>query len=182
MHQCNRLHRRNGETGVSSISNKRRLASGISVIAIAAALGVATPAYAQAELATLQGHVTGAAPGTQVVAVDAHTGQRSVGTVDAKGNYEIFGLRPSDYTVSVAGQPPQTATLQVGQSVTVDFGQARTANGAIIVTGRRVASPTQAQTVATNVTPAQIDNQPQKSRNFVTFAVLAACLSLSNPR
>ena len=86
----------NGETGVSSISNKRRLASGISVIAIAATLGVATPAYAQAELATLQGHVAGAAPGTQVVAVDAHTGQRFVGTVDAKGNYEIFGLRPSD--------------------------------------------------------------------------------------
>ena len=60
------------------------------------------------------------APGTQVVAVDTHTGQRSVGTVDAKGNYEIFGLRPSDYTVTVAGKT-QTATLQVGQTVSVDF-------------------------------------------------------------
>src|SRR5437764_588068 len=134
----------NGETGVSSISNKRRLASGISVIAIAAALGVATPAQAQSEFATLQGHVAGAAPGTQVVAVDTHTGQRSVGSVDAKGNYEIFALRPSDYTVTVPGQPPQTATLLVGQRVTVDFGQVRTAAG-IVVTGRRRAQPTQAQ-------------------------------------
>jgi hypothetical protein len=166
---------------VSSISNKRRLASGISAIAIAGALGMATPAYAQAELATLQGHVAGAAPGTQVVAVDAHTGQRSVGTVDAKGNYEIFGLRPSDYTVTVAGQPPQTATLLVGQSVTVDFGQARTANGAIVVTGRRVAAPVQAQTVATNITPAQIENLPQNSRNFLSFAILAPGVTLSNP-
>jgi TonB-dependent receptor-like protein len=166
---------------VSSISNRRRLASGISVIAIAGALGVATPAYAQAELATLQGHVAGATPGTQVVAVDSHTGQRSVGTVDAKGNYEIFGLRPSDYTVTVAGQPPQTATLLVGQSVTVDFGQARTANGAIVVTGRRVAAPVQAQTVATNITPAQIENLPQNSRNFLSFAILAPGVTLSNP-
>ncbi len=78
---------------MSNIHNKRQLASGISVIAIAAALTVASPAHAQAEFGTIQGHVDGAAPGTQVVAVDAHTGQRSVGTIDAKGNYAILGLR-----------------------------------------------------------------------------------------
>src|SRR5207245_6973911 len=125
-----------GERGeVNTISNKRRLANGISVIAIAASLSVATPALAQAELSSLQGHVDGAAPGTQVVAVDTHTGQRSVGTVDAKGNYAILGLRPSDYTVTVAGKPAQPTTLLVGQTVTVDFVAATAATGAIVVTG-----------------------------------------------
>src|SRR5205085_860679 len=89
-----------------------------------------------------------------------HTGQRSVGTVDTKGNYEIFGLRPSDYTVTVAGKT-QTATLQVGQTVSVDFAAAATPGGAIVVTGSSNAQPVQAQTVATNITPAQIENIPQ---------------------
>src|SRR4051794_11683485 len=117
---------------MSTFANQRRLASGISIIAIAGALSVATPAYAQQEFATLQGHVDGAPAGTQVVAVDTHTGQRSTGTVDARGNYEVFGLRPSTYAVSVPGKPPQTATLQVGQTVTLDFAEARTAAGSIV--------------------------------------------------
>ena len=77
---------------------KRRLASGISTVAIAVALCVAQPAYAQAEYGTIQGHIDGAKAGAQVVAVDTHTGQRSVGTTDAGGNYVILGLRPSTYT------------------------------------------------------------------------------------
>lgn len=63
---------------MSNTSKRRQLASGISVIAIAAALGVATPAQAQVEFGTIQGHVAGAPAGTQVVAVDTHTGQRQV--------------------------------------------------------------------------------------------------------
>jgi outer membrane receptor for ferrienterochelin and colicin len=161
-------------------SNKRRLASGISAIAIAAAFSIASPAQAQSEFGTIRGHVDGAAAGTQVVAVDTHTGQRSVGRIDAKGNYEIFGLRPSTYTVTVAGKSPQTTSLQVGQTVAIDFVAAR-ANGAIVVTGRRTAQPVQAQTVATNITPAQIENLPQNSRNFLSFAVLAPGVTLSNP-
>ena len=157
------------------ISNERRLASGISIIAIAAALSIATPAQAQSELATLQGHVEGAAAGTQVVATDTHTGRRSVGTVDANGNYVILGVRPSDYTLTVAGRPAQTTSVQVGQTVTVDFIETRAAAapGGIVVTGRRTRAPVLAQTVATNITPAQIENLPQNQRNFLSFADLA---------
>lgn len=157
--------------------NKRQLASGISVVAIVAALSMASPAHAQG-VATLQGHVDGAKPGTQVVAVDAHTGQRSVGTVDARGNYAILGLRPSDYSVTVAGKT-QNATLLVGQTVSLDFVENRA--GQIVVTGRRTAQPVQAQTVATNITPAQIENLPQNSRNFLSFATLAPGITLANP-
>ena len=168
---------------MSTISNKRQLASGISIIAIAAALTIASPAQAQEQTANLQGHVEGAAPGTQVVAVDTHTGQRSVGTVDAKGDYAIYGLRPSTYAVSVQGQPTQTAALNVGQSVSVDFIKAApaAAAGAITVTGRRTAQPVQAQTVATNITTAQIENLPQNTRNFLSFAALAPGVQLVSP-
>jgi outer membrane receptor protein involved in Fe transport len=164
---------------VSNFTNKSRLASGISAIAIAAALGVATPAIAQEQTGSLQGHVAGATAGTQVVVVDTHTGRRTVGTVDAEGNYAIFGLRPSDYTITIQGKPVQTATLQVGQAVTVDFAEAAGPGGAIVVTGRRSAQPTHAQTIATNITPAQIENLPQNQRNFLSFAQLAPGLQVT---
>ena len=166
---------------MSTTSNKRQLASGISVIAVAAALGIATPAHAQVEFGTIQGHVDGAAVGTQVVAVDAQTGQRGTATINAQGNYEIYNLRPSTYTVTVAGKSPQTTTVLVGQTSNVDFIQTRTAAGAIIVTGRRSTQPVQAQTVAQNITPAQIENLPQNARNFLSFATLAPGVQLTNP-
>ncbi|MFL6765709.1 MAG: hypothetical protein ACJ8FO_10995, partial [Sphingomicrobium sp.] len=158
-------------------SNKRQLASGISVIAIAAALGISTPAYAQEQTSSLQGHIDGAAAGTPVVAVDTNTGQRVTGTVDAQGNYELNGLRPSTYNVTAAGKT-QTTTLLVGQTVTLDFATARAA-GSIVVTGRRSAQPAHAQTVATNITPAQIENLPQNQRNFLSFAALAPGLQVT---
>jgi hypothetical protein len=85
--------------------------------------------------------------------------------------------------VTAPGKQPQTATLQVGQSVTVDFVSAAPAapGGAIVVRGRRTAQPTQAQTVATNITPAQIENLPQNQRNFLSFAQLAPGVALISP-
>src|SRR5689334_18031106 len=160
------------------MNNKRRLASGISTFAVTVALCVAQPAYAQSELGNIEGHVDGAAAGSRVTAVDTATGQTSVGTVNANGDYVILGLRPSTYTVSAEGQAPQSATLSVGQSVTVDFVAAAppaagAPSGAIVVRGRRSARPVQAQTVATNITPVQIENLPQNKRNFLEFANLA---------
>ena len=168
---------------MSKFNSKRAFASGISVIAVTMALCVAQPAYAQSEYGNIEGHVDGATAGSQVVAVDNNTGQRSVGTVDANGNYSILGLRPSNYTVTAEGQEPQTTSLQVGQSVTVDFvsASATSEGGAVIVTGRRSAQPTQAQTVSTNITPAQIENLPQSQRNFLSFAQLAPGVSLVSP-
>jgi len=171
---------------VTTMNNKRRLASGISTFAVTVALCVAQPAYAQAEYGNIEGHVDGAKAGSQVTAVDNTTGQRSVGTVNANGDYSILGLRPSTYTVTAEGQAPQTTSLQVGQSVTVDFVSAAppapgTPAGAIVVRGRRTAQPTQAQTVATNITPAQIENLPQSQRNFLSFAQLAPGVALISP-
>jgi outer membrane receptor protein involved in Fe transport len=159
------------------MNNKRRLASGISTFAVTVALCVAQPAHAQSEYGTLQGHVDGAKAGDQVVAVDAATGQSQTAIVDANGNYAILGVRPSNYHVTAGGQTQDTQVL-VGQTVTVDFvaaapPEAGAPSGAIVVRGRRTAQPVQAQTVATNVSPAQIENLPQNQRNFLSFANLA---------
>jgi hypothetical protein len=116
--------------------------------------------------------VGGGKAGEQVVAVDTNTGQRLVGTLDANGNYAILGVRPSTYRVTAGGQTQETPVL-VGQTVTLDFAAAAPSGGAIVVTGRRSAQPVQAQTVATNITPAQIENLPQNQRNFLSFANLA---------
>jgi hypothetical protein len=166
---------------VSTIERKRQLASGISVIAIAASLTIASPALAQEQTASLAGHVDDAAAGTQVVAVDTFTGRSVTGTVDAQGDYQLNGLRPSTYNVTVAGKT-QTTTLQVGQAVTLDFVSAKNASGAIVITGRRTVQPAHAQTVATNITPAQIENIPQNQRNFLSFAQLAPGLQVTPGR
>jgi outer membrane receptor protein involved in Fe transport len=158
-------------------NSKRRLSSGISVAAVAISLCVAQPAYAQVETATLQGHVDGAKAGAQVVVVDTNTGQRSMGAIDASGDYELLGLRPSTYTVTVEGRDPQTTTLLVGQTAVVDFRQAAE-GGTITVTGRRLRE-VRTQTVSTNITPSQIENLPQNKRNFLSFAALAPGVQVS---
>ena len=166
---------------MSTTSNKRQLTSGISVFAVAVSLCVAQPAYAQAQYGSIEGHVAGAKAGTKVEAVDTATGQRSVGTVNANGDYVILGLRPSTYTVTTGGGSAQTATINVGQAVTIDFGATTAGTGTnIVVTGRR-AAPAQAQTVSTNITTAQIENLPQNQRNFLSFAALAPGVALISP-
>ncbi|QNP43586.1 hypothetical protein H9L15_02295 [Sphingomonas daechungensis] len=164
---------------MSTIKSKRQLANGISAFAVAAALVVATPAYAQSETATLQGHVDGAAAGAQVTATDTNTGRKVVGTVDETGNYTILGLVPGTYTVATDGKDAQTTTLLVGQTAVVDFvAAAEGAPAGIVVTGRRVRE-VRTQTVSTNITPAQIENLPQSKRNFLSFAALAPGVSVT---
>lgn len=141
----------------------------VSAMALALALAIATPAHAQSDSATLQGHVDGAAAGTQVIATDTHTGQKATGTVNAAGDYEIIGLRPSTYRIEVTGKATQETTVFVGQTSIVDFVDAK---NDIVVSGK-VLRQMRTQSVATNVTPAQIENLPQNQRNFLSFAILA---------
>ena len=154
---------------MSTISNKRQLASGISVIAVAASLSFASPAAAQTT-SSIQGHVTGAAPGTQVIATDTNTGQRLVGTVDGSGNYYIVGLAPSTYRVQ-SGQNAQTVVVPLGQAVTVDLAGAVASSSTIVVVGART-KDVKTPAVTTNVSRFQIENLPNGDRNFLNFAAL----------
>jgi outer membrane receptor protein involved in Fe transport len=158
--------------------NRANLARGISAAAMAVALTVAAPAYAQTT-STLQGHVEGASAGATVTVTDTTTGRSVTVPVDANGDYVIVGLRPSTYEVSVSGGgEAETVTLPVGETIVYDVAPA--AGGEeIVVTGSRGRPETRTATISTNVSTAQIENLPQNDRNFLNFAALAPGVSVS---
>jgi hypothetical protein len=161
---------------VSTTSNKRQLTSGISVIAIAAALSISTPATAQTT-STLQGH---AAAGSTVTATDVNTGHSDSVKADASGNYIIVGLPPSTYHVA-SGSASETVVVPLGQAVTVDLVSAAPTTGSnIVVVGARTRD-VKTPTVATNVSRFQLENLPNGDRNFLNFAALAPGVTVAPP-
>ena len=154
----------------------RRMGVLVGSSAIALALGLACPAEAQTT-SGIRGHIDGAAAGSTVIATDSNTGQRLTATVDAQGNYQFLGLRPSTYHVA-SGAKSQDVTVPLAQTVSVDFLSESAGNNAIIVTGRRRAEVRTA-TVQTNVSQQQIENLPQNDRNFLNFAALAPGVSVT---
>lgn len=160
--------------------NKRQLASGISVAAIAAALSFATPAQAQTT-STVRGHVQGAAAGSVVNVTDLNTNHTDSVRTDANGNYLIAGLPPSTYRVESAGKA-QTVVVPLGQAVTVDLAApATSAEATIVVVGSRT-KDVKTPSVATNVSRFQIENLPNGDRNFLNFAALAPGVTVSPPQ
>jgi hypothetical protein len=178
---------------VSIISNKRRLASSISIFAVALSVGIAQPAPAQLTTATIRGTVTNSAapaPGATVTAKSVETGAVARATAGPDGSYVLTGLSPGSYdvTFTAAGGAPvtQRVIVSVGQTASLDMDVAAPAasaaeagapsttapGGAIVVTGRRLVE-TRTSEVATNVTDQQIENLPQSNRNFLNFAQLA---------
>ena len=160
-------------------TNKRQFASGISVIAIAAALTVASPAQAQTT-SGIQGHVAGGA-GSTVTFTDLNTGKKDSARTDANGNYLIVGLPPSTYRVQ-SGSNSQNVVVPLGQTVTVDLvpAAAAAAGGAIVIVGAR-SKDVKTPSVTTNVSQFQIENLPNGDRNFLNFAALAPGVTVSPP-
>jgi outer membrane receptor protein involved in Fe transport len=160
-------------------ANRVILARGISAAAMAAALTVAAPAFAQTT-SSLRGHVDGAGAGTTITITDNNTGQKVTATTDAKGNYFIPGLRPSTYNVEAPGVDAATVVVPVNQTVVYDIAAAQAGNQ-IVVTGARGRTEVRTATITTNVTPQQIENLPQSDRNFLNFAALAPGVTVSPP-
>jgi hypothetical protein len=167
---------------VSMTNNKRRLASGISTVAIAASLCFAIPAQAQTT-STVRGHVDGAAAGSTVTLTDLNTNHSDTAKVDAQGNYIIVGLPPSTYRIQSGGLS-QTVVVPLGQAVTVDLAAATpsTPSGpAIVVVGART-KDVKTPATTTNVSRFQIENLPNGDRNFLNFAALAPGVTVSPPQ
>src|SRR6187402_2784660 len=126
------------EVSMTFENRRSALALGISTLAMAVALTVAEPAYAQAT-STIQGHVIGVAAGATVTATDTNTGQHVTSTVNAQGSYTMVGLRPSNYHIEVPGAPGQDVNVPVGQIVVVDLGNQPAGSGPeIVVRGSRI--------------------------------------------
>jgi hypothetical protein len=151
---------------VNITHKKRQLASGISVVAIAAALTVATPAFAQAGSSTLQGT---APAGSQVVATQVDTGSVRRVTAGSDGHYVMPGLQPGTYHVT-AGDKAQDVTVAVASTSVVDFEAAAGGREAIVVTGRRPTVDTKSSSVNQLVALHDIASLPQTTRNFLEFA------------
>jgi len=153
------------------------------------ALIVVAPAAAQTTISSVRGSVSDASgaavSGAAVVAVNTGTNQTFRATTDANGFYQINGLRPGPYRITVTGPDGTTFTQDVdaaiGQSASLDVtlgaasapADAAAENGKdIVITGNRLVE-TKTSEVATNVSRTQIETLPQTDRNFLSFAALA---------
>ena len=180
---------------------KFRLVSGVSALAAAVALSIATPANAQLTTATVRGQVSNSntvSPGATITAVSVDTGATARAVAGPDGSYVLTGLSPGTYDITFAVPSGPTVTrrvsVQVGQTASLDMdvaapdkgtdeataavGATTGAGGSIVVTGRRLVE-TRTSEIATNVTAEQIENLPQGNRNFLNFAQLAPGIRLS---
>jgi hypothetical protein len=134
---------------------------------------------AQGTTAAIQGTIsdaTGPLPGAVITARDAQTGFTYEAVSDGQGNFNLPGLRPAAYAISVAMNQykPQAKTVQVlvGQTITVNFriDPDIIYTESVEVVGNSRLVETRTAEVSTNVTIEQIRYLPQNQRNFLNFA------------
>lgn len=160
------------------IQRKNRVRGLMTTVCFAAmAFAVATPASAQVTTGTIRGDVSGVGAGETVTARNVDTGLTRSATTSVDGTYQIAGLRPGVYEVTIGGET-ETVRLLVGQALIVDLGFEDDAD-VIVVQGTRRRPEVITSEVATNVTTEQIETLPQSSRNFLNFAQLAPGVRVS---
>ena len=156
----------------------------------AAAAIVCAPAHAQLSTSTIKGQVTQAgAPAraaTAIVAVNSATGYTYRGTTAADGSYVIAGLAPGSYQIQVGADKSEAVTVAIGETASIDLAiggvgvpGAPGAPGAagtmqkVVIQGGLQRKDVRSSEVGTSVSRAQIENTPQVTRNFLSFADLA---------
>ena len=151
---------------------------------LVAALLLAGAATAQDTNGSIRGVVrdeNGPIPGASVVAVDAASGFTQSATADAEGGFALGGLRPGTYQMKVSSEVygEQTRTVQVllGQDVQANFvlavDQVFLEEVTVVGEAELLLVDTRDSQISTNVTARQIEQLPQSSRNFLSFAALA---------
>ncbi len=154
----------------------------IRALAAAAMIAMAAPAAAQLSSATVRGAVTAdtkAQQGATITATNVASGQVTRTTSRADGSYILVGLAPGTYKIDInaSGFAPrlETLTVAIGQTVDLDLKLAPTGTAqleTIMVTGT-AGLDRKSSEVGTNVSPKQIEQLPQITRNFLAFADLA---------
>ena len=149
---------------------------------------LAPAAAAQTTAASIRGTVRDESgdpvPSATITAVETSTGFRRGAASGANGFYNLGGLQPGTYQITVSGlgraAQSQTLRVQVGQTLTADFQlqpQALALEGLTAVGG--VAVETRTSEIATNITREQLEGLPQQDRNFLNFAALAPGITAS---
>lgn len=145
---------------------------------------------AQMSSATITGKIvdaTGALPGATVVATNTSTGFTHQATAAVDGSYQLAGLAPGTYAITVSAEAfkPQTQNVQVlvGQTLTANFRLSLDAvyaeNITVVGDSTQLLVDTRTTEVATNITQQQIENLPMNNRNFLAFAGLAPGVSFT---
>ncbi|MEK6541444.1 MAG: carboxypeptidase regulatory-like domain-containing protein [Pseudomonadota bacterium] len=155
----------------------RRGVAALKVALLASSLAMVSPAMAQSTSSTVRGTVTldaNVASDAVVTATNLDTGQTTVVSADASGNYVLTGLDAGDYEIKadIGGvTTTRSVSVLVAQSATLDLAANAGDSGDIIVVGNLV--ETRTSEVATNVTREMLRRLPQTDRNFLSFAQLA---------
>jgi hypothetical protein len=152
------------------------------IVAAAVLTAIARPAGAQTTTGNIRGYVRGPndtpVPDAQVAARDPSMGLTRGTVSNTSGFYNLAGLRPGSYELTVRriGFTPQTRTVTVGigQTLTVDFTiqEAATQLAAVSVTTTATETARTSE-VGTNVSQEQIQRLPNFERNFLDLARLA---------
>ncbi len=124
--------------------------------------------------------------GANVVATETAKGVRRVATTDTSGGYQIAGLEPAIYDVTVdqtgfATEIRKRVSVAIGQTVTLDFqltvSQVATT---IEVTDEPPVVETQRASQSDTVPEQYIDDLPVGRRDYLTFTLLMPGVSNSN--
>ncbi|GAC1656820.1 MAG: TonB-dependent receptor [Gemmatimonadaceae bacterium] len=163
------------------------------VLVAACLAGAVMPASARAQTTTgtIRGFVRDAqgAPvaDAQIGVTSPGTGIARGATTEAEGFYNLAGLRPGDYDLTVRriGSTPQTRTVsvQIGQTLDLNFtlAAATTQLSTVTVTAAPT-TETKTSEVATNVSQQQINTLPSPGRNILDLARLAPGVRITEDR
>jgi Carboxypeptidase regulatory-like domain len=146
------------------------------------AILLALPALAQINTVNLSGTVYDpqgrAISGATVSVKNPSTGAVRSAATDSEGHYEIIGLPPARYQVTVqaagfATQVNSAVTLTLGQTAIFDS-HLRIAAGAqqVTVTAEPALVDTTKSTISNTVTQTQINDLPINGRNYINFTLL----------
>jgi len=123
---------------------------------------------------------SGPVPGVVVTASNVASGIKYTATTQTDGSFVILEVDPGEYEVTTSIDGFQDASgkvrVLVGQTATLEFTLSLKvrATEAVTVTAAAVKDyDLRTPEVSTNVTPEQIKELPQSSRNFLNFAALA---------
>ncbi|HEX9105870.1 MAG TPA: carboxypeptidase regulatory-like domain-containing protein [Longimicrobiales bacterium] len=156
---------------------------GATVLVLALALVVSARGAAAQNTTSLRGRVTAsdgkALAGVQVAVRNRETGQQRGGLTTSSGTYNVVGLPPGPYHVSVQmlgyGTQERDVNLLVGQQGELDFQLQQGAvelNALVVEKQREPVFEVQRQDVSTPVVTAQIVNLPLNTRNTISLAAI----------
>jgi hypothetical protein len=146
-------------------------------------LGCAPCVFAQGtDLGTIRGSVTDASgaaiPNAKVVVLDIATGTSRTTASNSQGDYQIFGLRPGAYKVSVSAPNMGTTDLT---GIILRGSDTASANAVLKVAGKQEAVEvtaevpiinTENQTISDTITSREVLELPRDSRNVYSFLYL----------